>query len=79
MGDRAELRDDWTIPHPLRLSPGHAHYDEIIERHGQALDAGLPNYADPLSGFRVFTAGFLARRGNCCESGCRHCPFVAGA
>jgi hypothetical protein len=23
----------------------------------------------------VFTAGFLRRRGYCCESGCRHCPF----
>lgn len=27
----------------------------------------------------VFTAGFLFRRGYCCESGCRHCPFVASA
>ena len=77
MGDGAELRDDWPVPHPRRLSPGHAHYDVIVERHAEALDAGLPNYADPLSGFRVFTAGFLARRGYCCESGCRHCPFVS--
>ena len=23
----------------------------------------------------VFTARFLLRRGYCCESGCRHCPF----
>ena len=23
----------------------------------------------------VFTARFLRRRGYCCESGCRHCPF----
>ena len=23
----------------------------------------------------VFTAKFLLRRGYCCESGCRHCPF----
>ena len=54
------------------------HYDVIVERHTEALRDGLPNYADPLSGFRVFTAGFLARRGYCCESGCRHCPFVSG-
>ena len=78
MGDEAELRDDWTTPNARRLSPGHAHYDVIGERHAEALEAGLPNYADPLSGFRVFTAGFLARRGYCCESGCRHCPFVSG-
>jgi uncharacterized protein DUF5522/cysteine-rich CWC protein len=24
----------------------------------------------------VFTARFLLRRGYCCESGCRHCPFT---
>jgi hypothetical protein len=23
----------------------------------------------------VFTARFLLRRGFCCESGCRHCPY----
>jgi hypothetical protein len=23
----------------------------------------------------VFTAHYLLRRGNCCNSGCRHCPF----
>jgi hypothetical protein len=23
----------------------------------------------------VFTAAFLRRRGYCCESGCRHCPW----
>ncbi|MEP6297119.1 MAG: DUF5522 domain-containing protein [Ilumatobacter sp.] len=49
---------------------------EILERHRAAVDANLPTYADPLSGFSVFTAAFLARRGYCCESGCRHCPFV---
>ena len=23
----------------------------------------------------VLTAHFLAKRGYCCESGCRHCPY----
>ncbi|MFN2532533.1 MAG: cysteine-rich CWC family protein [Pyrinomonadaceae bacterium] len=23
----------------------------------------------------VFTAQFLLRRGSCCDSGCRHCPY----
>lgn len=23
----------------------------------------------------VFTAAFLRKRGYCCESGCRHCPY----
>lgn len=77
MDDRDELRDDWANPDPSRLSPAHAQYDVIVERHAEALAAGLPSYADPLSGLRVFTAGFLARRGECCDSGCRHCPFVS--
>jgi Family of unknown function (DUF5522) len=25
--------------------------------------------------YMVFTARFLLRRGYCCGSGCRHCPF----
>ena len=25
----------------------------------------------------VFTAGYHLRRGYCCESGCRHCPYGA--
>ena len=25
--------------------------------------------------FLVFTEKFLAKRGYCCESGCRHCPY----
>ncbi|HEX8291929.1 MAG TPA: DUF5522 domain-containing protein [Pyrinomonadaceae bacterium] len=25
----------------------------------------------------VFTAAYLLRRGYCCESGCRHCPYGA--
>ncbi|MEK7832662.1 MAG: DUF5522 domain-containing protein [Acidobacteriota bacterium] len=26
-------------------------------------------------GFMVFTAKFHLRRGSCCGSGCRHCPY----
>ena len=26
-------------------------------------------------GLYVFTAAFLRRRGHCCASGCRHCPY----
>ena len=29
-------------------------------------------YRDPMTGRQVFTAEFLAERGTCCESGCRH-------
>jgi hypothetical protein len=27
-------------------------------------------------GFVVFTAAYHLKRGYCCESGCRHCPYV---
>jgi Family of unknown function (DUF5522) len=27
------------------------------------------------NGVYVFTADFLQRRGYCCRSGCRHCPY----
>ncbi|WP_339840282.1 DUF5522 domain-containing protein [uncultured Maribacter sp.] len=26
-------------------------------------------------GFRVFTEQYHQKRGYCCESGCRHCPY----
>lgn len=26
-------------------------------------------------GFMVFTAAYLRKRGACCQSGCRHCPY----
>jgi hypothetical protein len=71
------LRHDWReLPHPRRLSEQHPQRAEILQRHGAALDRGEPVYADPVSGFSVFTADFLASRGYCCESGCRHCPYA---
>jgi Family of unknown function (DUF5522) len=27
------------------------------------------------NGLMVFTSTFLKRRGFCCRSGCRHCPY----
>jgi hypothetical protein len=29
----------------------------------------------PEDGNMVFTEKFLLKRGHCCESGCRHCPY----
>jgi len=26
-------------------------------------------------GYMVFTAFFLKKRGYCCKSGCKHCPY----
>ncbi|HEX4434353.1 MAG TPA: DUF5522 domain-containing protein [Acidimicrobiales bacterium] len=65
-----------TEPHPDRLSPDDPAFAEIIRLHAEALAAGADTYVDPRSGYTVLTAGYLARRGTCCESGCRHCPYV---
>lgn len=66
-----------TDPHPDRLSPDHPDYAAIVRAHSEALQSGADTYVDPPSGLTVLTAGYLARRGFCCESGCRHCPYVA--
>lgn len=74
--DDAVLRNDWRSPHVARLPLQHPERRQIIERHDRAVERGLPSYADPHSGFSVFTADFLASRRYCCSSGCRHCPYV---
>jgi hypothetical protein len=43
--------------------------------HERALRAGADGYADPATGLFVFTAAYLAARGTCCDSQCRHCPY----
>jgi hypothetical protein len=40
----------------------------------QQLQEGLDYYIDELGRF-VFTAEYHLKRGYCCKSGCRHCPY----
>lgn len=40
---------------------------------GAPLIEGLDYYMD--GPYVVFTAHFLLKRGYCCQSGCRHCPY----
>jgi hypothetical protein len=47
-----------------------------MARQREAIALRLPTYRDPSSGLAVFTAAFLVERGTCCDSGCRHCPYV---
>ena len=65
-----------TDPHPDRLARDHSDYETIVRAHAAALQTGEDTYADPPTGLTVLTAGYLARRGFCCDSGCRHCPYV---
>jgi Family of unknown function (DUF5522) len=43
--------------------------------HAEAIARGEPSYLDALTGYVVFTAATLLERGECCGSGCRHCPY----
>jgi hypothetical protein len=65
-----------TQPHPSRLPESHPAYGEILAAHEAAMAAGKAGYLDPVTGYYVMTADTHARRGFCCESGCRHCPYL---
>jgi hypothetical protein len=71
-----DLPEGRIDPAPHRLSPAHPAFARIVETHRRAVAAGESGYRDPLTGLYVFTALALWGRGVCCETGCRHCPFV---
>ena len=43
--------------------------------HAAAVAAGERIYRDPATGYVVMTELEHLRRGDCCGSACRHCPF----
>jgi hypothetical protein len=49
--------------------------DSAQERHDRAVARGEDFYFDPDTGLLVMTGPALLARGECCGSGCRHCPF----
>jgi hypothetical protein len=73
-----ELAPDRSLdqPHPRRLPPGTPGRAAILAAHRAAMDRGEPGYTDPVTGLFVFTAASLAERGTCCDTGCRHCPYL---
>ncbi len=66
-------------PHPSRLRLDDPRRDEILAAHAAAMVAGDDGYTDPQTGLFVFTAAYLAARGTCCDTGCRHCPYIGGS
>jgi hypothetical protein len=70
------LPPDRLVPAPSRLPRSHPLYDTILAVHSGAIEAGASRYPDPATGFWVFTAEYLWNRGTCCDTGCRHCPYV---
>ena len=63
-------------PHPDRLTEDHPAREAVLAAHRAALASGAPGYIDPVTGLWVMTAGYLADRGTCCNTLCRHCPYV---
>lgn len=48
---------------------------DIEDIHAEACCNGDSTYVDPETGYSVFTSVGLEKRGKCCGSGCRHCPY----
>jgi hypothetical protein len=63
-------------PDPSRLPLDRPDRAQILAAHAEAVQRGDPGYFDPESGLFVLTAAYLVERSRCCQSGCRHCPYV---
>ena len=53
-----------------------ASLQDIEDLHDAAVLHGRDTYVDPETKFTVFTKLSHLRRGKCCGSGCRHCPYA---
>ncbi|KXZ52298.1 hypothetical protein GPECTOR_10g930 [Gonium pectorale] len=49
---------------------------DIEDLHAAACEETRGSYHDPQTGFLVFTAVSLLKRGSCCGNACRHCPYA---
>ena len=64
-----------TIPGSKKLNKSDPFYKDIVKAHKKAFVNDEMTYTDPKTGLIVFTAAYHLKRGYCCGSGCRHCPF----
>jgi iron complex transport system substrate-binding protein len=78
----AEILHGYSAGHRGRAWLRYSRLPETVliqELHARACANNLPTYTDPVTGYEVFTAGFLRQRGYCCGNGCRHCPYPGAA
>jgi Family of unknown function (DUF5522) len=59
----------------IRISTKDPFFEKIMQRHKEAIANDDDMYGDPETGYSVFTAKYLLKRGTCCNNGCRHCPY----
>ncbi|MEM9293383.1 MAG: DUF5522 domain-containing protein [Acidobacteriota bacterium] len=66
-----------STPEEKNAEPGEGEEAKVPwhQIHFEAQAAGDDTYIDPATGYQVYTEGFHRRRGSCCGSGCRHCPY----
>jgi hypothetical protein len=64
MAEQKNKKGGGEIPSPLFFEP-----------HQKACENQQDTYIDPETGLQVLTAFYLLRRGYCCTSRCRHCPY----
>ena len=57
------------------LSPCGMTQPEWYALHQAACARGESTYRDPDTGYTVFTQVAHLKRGKCCGSACRHCPY----
>lgn len=70
--------EDVTSDGPdARLNPHDPGYNAIVAAHRDARERNEAGYLDPTTGLFVLTSPYLWARGQCCDQGCRHCPYRA--
>lgn len=47
----------------------------MSEKSKEELVEGVDYIIDPETGYLVFTREYHLKRGYCCNSGCRNCPY----
>lgn len=74
---KSPLPPERRAPAPSRFSADHPLYEAVIAAHERSIELDTYGYRDPQSGLLVFSAKYLWDREYCCDTGCRHCPYVA--
>jgi iron complex transport system substrate-binding protein len=69
----AELLAQLIYPELFEVTESNAFHTVDVALLKGSLTEGRDYYTE--SGVMVFTASYLQRRGYCCGSGCRHCPY----